>query len=207
MALTKSNLKLEEVRKYISHISGFFSVPFGDSGFLWTKEEIAKYKKEYDELFVKTSAMILGITPENVESRITKKNDEDLSKPYNWCWKHNLTYILQLKKDTKGTLSIRIDETRPHLNNIYFNDVNGFSSKIGNFYINENGEILQDSQKEYNSFDEIMNEILNELKSYKIKSITKELDKLKDTEKKNRKTLENTLKKITKLEKELDKLK
>ena len=204
MALKKSNLKLEEIRKYISRISGFFGVPFGDGGFLMTKEEIAESKKAYDELFTKTSAMILGITPEDAESRTTKKNEEDLSKPYNWCWKHNLTYRLQLKKDTKETLTIRINEPPSHLNNIYLNGTNGsISSKIGNFYIDENGEIFQDSQKEYNSFDEIINEI----KSYEIESITKELDKLKDTEKKNRKTLENTLKKITKLEKELDKLK
>lgn len=198
MALNKSNLKLEDIRKYISHIRGFFGVPFGDGGFLMSNEEIIESKKAYDEFFSKTAAMILGITPEEVDSMTTKKNDNDMSKPYNWCWKHNLTYKIQVQKDSNRTISIGIEYQR---HNIYFKGMYG--SRVGNFYIDENGDILQDTDKVYNSFDEI----LDELDGYEVERITKELDKLKETEKKKRKALESTQKKIKELEAELNKMK
>lgn len=197
MAVNKSNLKLEDARKYISHISGFFGVPFGDGGFLWSKEEIDENKKAFDEFFSKSAAMILGITPEEADSMTTKKNEHDMTKFYNWCWKYNLTYRIQLKKDTERTICVSLGYQR---HNIYFSSVYG--SRVGNFYIDENGDILQDTDKVYNSFDEIM----DEFKIYEAESITKELNKLKETEKKKRKALESTQKKIKELEKQLTKI-
>ena len=201
MELIKSNIKLEDIREHISHLTGNFGVPFNDFGFLWSKEEISERKKQYDEFFIKNAAMILGITLEEADKKTSKKNEHDLSKSYNWCWNHNLTYRIQLKKSSTTTVCVYINQESLQKHNIYFSS--SASSKLCSFYIDDNGDILQDSKKVYNFFDDI----LKELKDYEVESITKELNKLKETEKKKRKALEATEKQIKKLEEELNKMK
>lgn len=193
----KSNITLEEVRPRISNIHAYFGVPFDDGGFMMTEQEIKKAKKEFDEAFTNTVALILGITKEEAKAKIkTKKEKGD------WCWKHNVEYNVDIKASKKPiTFSAWMhNEERITL------DVNGECSHcISYFELTQNGDIYQ-SPKTINEINSV-EDILKKINKEKSDRLTKELKKLKNYEKKAAKGLETTRNKIKTLENELEKYK
>lgn len=193
----KSKITLEEVRPRISNIHAYFGVPFDDGGFMMTEQEIKKAKKEFDEAFTNTVALILGITKEEAKAKIKTKKERGY-----WCWKHNVEYYVDIKTSKKPiTFSARM-----HDNQRVTLDVNGEGSHcISYFELTQNGDIYQ-SPKTINEINSV-EDILKKINKEKRDKLTKELKKLKGYEKKAAKGLETTRNKIKTLKNELEKYK
>lgn len=189
----KSNITLEEVRPRISNIHAYFGVPFDDDGFMMTKQEIKKAKKEFDEAFTNTVSLILGITKEKAKAKIKTKKEKEY-----WCWKHNVEYDVDIKTSKKSiTFSAWMyDNERVTLK------IN--QGSIGHFELTQNGDIYQ-SPKTINEINSV-EDILKKINKEKCDKLTKELKKLKNYEKKTTETLTTTRNKIKKLEEEISKL-
>ena len=182
----KSNITLEEVRPHISNINAYFGVPFDDGGFMMTKQEIKKAKKEFEEAFINTVSLILGITKEEAKTKIKTKKE----KGY-WCWKHNVEYDVDIKTSKK---SIRFLARMHDIERVTLDVSEG---RIGYFELAQNGDIYQSTKtiNEINSIEDILKKINKE----KSDRLTKELKKLKDYEKKAAKELEKIGKQENKL--------
>ena len=189
----KSNITLEEVRPRISNIHAYFGVPFDDGGFMMTEQEIKKAKKEFDEAFTNTVALILGITKEKAKEKIKTKKEKG-----HWCWKHNVEYNVDIRVSKKPiTFSAWM-----HDNQRVTLDVK--EGRVGYFELTQNGDIYQ-SPKTINEINSV-EDILKKINKEKSDRLTKELKNLKNYEKKAAKGLETTRNKIKKLEEELSKL-
>lgn len=198
MEYIESKITLENIRPYLSSIYGSFGVPFNDYGFLMSKDEIEKSSKEFDEKFKKATAMILGITPEEAAKKMKKKKQGGLSKPYNWCWRNNYSYSINLNPNVRFPISISISDDKRTIHNISIH-YNGYVRDLGYFVLTEDGIVMQQTKRDINSLEDIF-AILRECEDGKL---IEEIKKLKATEKRTLKSLETTRNKIKNLEDEL----
>ena len=189
-AFVKSNITLEEVRPRISYIHAYFGVPFDDGGFMMTEQEIKKAKKDFDEAFTNAVSLILGITKEEAKAKIKTKKEKG-----HWCWKHNVSYEVNVRTSKKP---ITFSAWMHNNERITLRAIEG---SVGHFELAQNGDIYQSpiTIGEINSVDDIIKKINKE----KTDKLTKQLEKLKNYEKKAAKGLETTRDKIKKLEDEL----
>jgi hypothetical protein len=190
--LIKSNITLEDIRPYLTRISGLFAVPFGDGGFFWSKEEIKENKESYEKRFIKLASMVLGVTEEEVSKKITRKKD---STKY-WCWANNVNYNLKINETPKYGISLFISECQ-HPLSIGFTFSQAY--KVGHFYIDENGVITQETNYPINSIQDLF----DAFKSIEHEDINKQLKKMRTSEKKAEKALNTIRTKIKELENKL----
>lgn len=194
----KSNITLEDIRPYISCIHGYFGVPFDDSGFFMNDNEIAVSREKYDGYFKKYTAMILGISEEEVCSKLTKK-----SIGGDVCWKHNRSYELKTGKIKEPSISISIYDDMSQRFRISFNNRYSYTDgSIGSFYIDINGIIYQTTLLNINSIEDIAKIFIEREKA----DILKELTKMKKAEKTAEKSLNTIKTKVRELENKLNNL-
>lgn len=199
--LIKSNITIKDLLPYLGSISGNFGVPFNDFGFLWSSEQIKEYKEDYENYFVKTSASILGISIDEINSILKRRKTHDLSKSYNWCWKHNVDYSIKLDKCCQDLFYLHLSDSRRWPLQIGIRELYTYSSDLS-LYIDVNHEVLIESKIPINSVEDIISLRKDDMK----KRLLKELSRLKSQESKYEKTLNNCRSKIQKLQDEINSL-
>ncbi len=193
----KSELTLEDIRPYISNISGLFDVPFGNNGFLLSNEEIDKSREEYECRFTSIAAMILGVSNEEAKNKILKEKD---ASRY-WCWAHNINYYINIKEEKEIPIFFYISPA-----DVCMYIGGRYGNKMHTFYLDENGSIYRIKDFEKKMPISSMKDIISIIGNFEREDLNKQLKKAKESEKKAEKRLATIKKEIKDIEKRLNKI-